>query len=72
MSELRVELPPDIGVEEARLLLGLKLYEAGRLTLGQAAKLSGYSKAEFMTLLGRHGVPLFNYTPEDLEREMSQ
>ena len=71
MSELRVELPPDIAVEEAKLLLSMKLYETGHLSLGQAARMAGYSKATFMELLGKHGVPLFNYPPEDLEREMS-
>lgn len=71
MSELRVELPPDIEVDEAKLMLGMKLYETGRLSLGQAAKLSGYSKATFMELLGKHNIPVFNYPPEDLEREMN-
>jgi predicted HTH domain antitoxin len=43
MNALTVQLPPDIPVEEARFLLMVKLFETGRLTLGQAAKLAGYS-----------------------------
>jgi hypothetical protein len=38
-----VELPTEIDAEEARLLLAIKLYEMGRLSLGQAAQLAGYS-----------------------------
>ena len=71
MSQLRVDLPPEIEVEEARLLLSVKLFETGRLTLGQAAELAGYSKRTFMELLGKRSVEVFNYPPEDLEAEFS-
>lgn len=70
MSELRVQLPPEVPVEEARLLLMVKLYERGRLSLGQAAKLAGYSKPTFMELLGKLGVAVFDYPAEDLQREI--
>ena len=71
LSELQVQLPPDIQVEEARLMLAIKLYETGRLSLGQAAKLSQYSKPTFMELLGKNGVATFDFSAEDLEREFS-
>lgn len=70
MSELRVELPPEVPVEEARLLLMVKLFETDRLSLGKAAELAGYSKRAFVDLLGKLGVPVFNYPAEDLEREV--
>lgn len=69
MSELKVLLPPEVPVEEARLLLMVKLFETGRLSLGQAARLAGYSKRTFMELLGKLGVPVFDYPPEDLQEE---
>lgn len=71
MSELKVDLPPEVQVEEARVLLMVKLFETGRLSLGQAAKAAGYSKRSFMELLGKHGVPVFDYPAEDLAREMN-
>jgi predicted HTH domain antitoxin len=67
--ELRVELPPDLSEDEARLLLAVKLYEVGRASLGQAAKLAGLSKRTFIDALGQHKVPVFNYPPEELRRE---
>jgi len=70
MSELRVQLPPEVPVEEARLLLVAKLYEKGWLSLGQAAALAGYSKPTFMELLGKLGVAVFDYPAEDLQREL--
>ena len=71
MNELKIDLPPEVPVEEARLLLMAKLFETGRLSLGQAAKLTGYSKRAFMEVLGKLGVPVFDYPAEDLREEAS-
>ncbi len=70
MGELKVQLPPEVTADEAQLLLSIKLYETGRLSLGQAAKLAGYSKPTFMELLGKYGVPVFNYPADDLKHEV--
>ena len=48
--ELRITLPPSLSEDEARLLLGVKLYEMGKVSLEQAAKLSGFSKRAFTCL----------------------
>ncbi len=69
MGELKLELPPEVPVEEARLLLTVKLFETGRLSLGQASRLAGYSKRAFIELLGKLGVAVFDYPPEDLKQE---
>ncbi|MBD2605892.1 UPF0175 family protein [Scytonema hofmannii FACHB-248] len=71
MNQLTVELPPNISIEEARLLLTVKLFETGKLSLGQAAKLAGFSKKTFIELLGKMGVPVIDYPAEELEREIS-
>ena len=70
MTELKVELPPEVPVEEARLLLMIKLFETGRLSLGQAARMAGYSKKAFMELLAKAGVPVFDYPAGELEGEL--
>ena len=69
MSQLTVKLPPGIETDEARLLLMAKLYENGRLSLGQAAQLAEYSKPTFMELLGKLGIPVFDYPADDLKAE---
>ncbi len=71
MSALKLDLPPEITAEEARTLLAIKLYEMQKLSLGQAAKLAGYSKRAFMEILGRYGVPVFAYPPEELREEIT-
>lgn len=67
---LQVELPPEVSEDEARLMLAIKLYEVGKVTLGQAAKMAGYSKRTFIELLGRYGVPVVAYSPEELREEV--
>jgi predicted HTH domain antitoxin len=42
MSIFKLELPPEVTAEEARLLLAIKLYETHKLSLGQAAQVAGY------------------------------
>lgn len=69
MSQLQLELPPEINAGDAMLLLAFKLWETGRLSMGQAARLAGYSKRAFMELLGKNNIPVFNYPAEDLEQE---
>ncbi len=69
VSELRVPLPPSLSEDEARLLFAIKLYEVGKVSLGQAAKLAGFSKRAFLEVLGRYQVPVFNYSAEELRDE---
>ena len=70
MSEVTIQLPPEVQKDEAKLLLMIKLFETGILSLGQAAKFSGYSKRAFMELVGKYGVAVIDYPAEDLEQEM--
>lgn len=70
MSTLKVELPPEVRAEEARLLLAIKLFETGHLSLGQAANLAGYSRTAFMELLGKQGAAIFDYPADDLRDEV--
>ena len=68
--ELNLILPPGVSVDEARLALAAKLVELGRLSTGQGATLAGLSKASFLELVGKLGVPVFAYPPEELNREL--
>ncbi len=68
--QLKIELPASLAIDEVRVLLAVKLYVAERVSLGQAAKISGFSKRAFMEILGRHRIPVFRYSPEDLRQEL--
>lgn len=68
--ELKLDLPVNISEEEVQTLLAVKLYENERISLGQAARLAGYSKRAFIEILGRHQIPVFNYSPDELREEL--
>ena len=72
MKTITLNIPEgvDLDKKEAALLLATKLFEQGRLTLGQAAEVAGYSKRTFMELLGNYSVSLFNYDEQDLENDV--
>jgi predicted HTH domain antitoxin len=56
--------------EEAKLLIAAKLYEMGKLSSGQSAKLAGKSRVEFLFSLSRLNVPMNNLREEDLREEL--
>ncbi len=60
----------ELNEREAKMIVASRLYEQGRLSLGQAAELTGLSKRTFMELLGDYGVSVFNYPASDLERDV--
>jgi predicted HTH domain antitoxin len=69
-TTLKIELPQSLSEDEARLLFAVKLFEVGKVSLGQAAKIAELSKRAFLELLGRYGVPVFSYSPEELRNEV--
>lgn len=69
VTDLTVELPLGLSREEAKVLLAIKLYETGRVSLGQAARTAGHSKRAFLEILGNHQVSVFDYSPEELREE---
>lgn len=62
-------LPPFVSAVEGRLMMALKFFELGRLSLGQAAELAGYTKRAFIDVLGQYGIPVADYPAEELAKE---
>lgn len=73
MKTLTVNIPDDLDVDDLELLMLLasKLYEQGKLSLGQAAELAGLSKRTFIEILSKYDVSIFNYPASDLGRDVS-
>jgi hypothetical protein len=68
ISELKVSLR--LSEDEAKLLLAVKLYEVGKVSLGQPTKLPGFSKRVYGDT-GPLSRSVFNYSPEELRQEPS-
>ncbi|MDR1612236.1 MAG: UPF0175 family protein [Planctomycetota bacterium] len=63
-------LSPTELADITRLAGAAKLFADGRLTLGQAAKLYGQSRIEFMATLVKHGYSCVNLAHDDAEDEL--
>lgn len=50
--------------------LGLHLFESGKLTLVQAAKLADMKLNSFIKHLGEAGINAVDYPPEELQKEL--
>lgn len=66
-----ISIPLEVEEHEARLYLAMKMFELGKLSLGQAAKYAGYSARSFIEILGKHGVPVLNQKAEELESDLT-
>lgn len=73
MRQLILNIPDfvDIDEKEISMILASKLYEEGKLSLGQAAELVGLTKRTFSELLGKYNVSLFNYPASDLSSDLN-
>jgi len=58
MKSLNLNIPDEANLDpkEVTRFLAAKLYEAGRLTLAQAAKMVGLQTVEFAEILSQYGV----------------
>ena len=63
-------LSPNEFVDQAKLLLAGKLYELGKLTSGQAARLCGKERVEFLFSLPQVGIAVSNLRQEDADAEI--
>lgn len=73
MSTITLQIPDtfDLNQRDTVRFLAAKLYETGKLSLGQAAELAGLSKPTFAEILADYGVSIINYSIEDVIRDAS-
>lgn len=63
---------PELNIkeDELKLLLAIKLFEEGVVSLGKASEIAGYSEKEFAELLVRKGIAPVRYSTHDLNKEL--
>ena len=73
MKTLTLNIPDSLDVDNLNIamLVSTRLYEQGKLSLGQAADLAGLTKRTFAELLGAYKVSLFNFPPAELSRDIA-
>ncbi len=72
MKTLTLTVPDslDLTNKELVMLVASRLYEQGKLSLGQAAELAGLTKRAFAELLNQYNVSLFNFPTTDLSSDV--
>jgi predicted HTH domain antitoxin len=70
MKTLTLNIPDSLDVDnrDLAMLVSTRLYEQGKLSLGQAAEVAGLTKRTFAELLCSYGVSMFNFPAPDLSR----
>ena len=58
--------------QHLRLMAALKMFELGKVSSGKAAELAGMPRTEFFETCSRYHVSIFNYPPDELEREIKK
>jgi predicted HTH domain antitoxin len=73
MKTLTINIPDSVDLNdgEARLMLAIKLFEKGKLTLGQAAEIAGFSKRAFMEITAEYAVSPINSSIDDIENDVN-
>jgi predicted HTH domain antitoxin len=73
MKVLTLNIPDSLDLDnmQVAMLVASKLYEQGKLSLGQAAEVAGLTKRTFAELLGAYNVSVFNYPPSDIPSDIA-
>jgi len=68
MRTITLQVPESLELNATDIVrfLASKLYESGRLSLGQAAELANLSKTTFAEILADYGVSIINYSIEEV------
>jgi len=73
MKTLTINIPDTLEVDDRELamIVATRLYEQGRLSLGQAAEVAALTKRTFAELLGSYNVSIFNFPASDLSKDVA-
>ena len=68
MTTMTLNVPDALEREHAETvrLIAAKLYEAGKLSLAQAAEMCGMKKLHFPAVLSEYNIPYFQFTGDVL------
>ena len=73
MKTISINIPEmsDLDSKELTMMVASQLYESGKLSLGQAAEVAGYTKRTFAELLAKYNVSIFNFPATQLSNDVS-
>lgn len=64
-----IQCTPQQFIDEAKLAMGIKLFEMKRLSSGMAASLVGMSRVQFLGELHRYGVAVIDLDDDEISQD---
>ena len=58
-------------LKDMRIFAAIKFFEIGKLSLGKAAELAEMNKLDFIEVLSKHRISVYNYPPEELQDDLN-
>jgi predicted HTH domain antitoxin len=73
MKSVTIQIPDSVEISEQELKfrVAARLYEQAKVSLGEGATIAEVSKRVFIENIGKVGVSIFNYSPDDLLEEIA-
>ncbi|HQZ98253.1 MAG TPA: UPF0175 family protein [Pyrinomonadaceae bacterium] len=73
-ATVELQLPESVSItnDEIKMIVAARLFDIGELSSGQAAKLAGITRRDFIESVGKYGVSIFQYSVEELERDLAR
>lgn len=71
MMQITINLPNlSISQDEIKILLAVKMFEDGIVSIGAASEIAGYQERSFAELLTHRGISPFKFTVQEYEGEI--
>jgi predicted HTH domain antitoxin len=73
-ATLELAIPDSVHLSDTslKMILAAKLFDMGELSSGQAAKMVGITRREFLETVGKYGVSIFQYDVDELEEDLKR
>jgi predicted HTH domain antitoxin len=71
MRAVTLQVPASVSDDDARLVVAIGLFVDGRVSLGKAAELAGFSRRAFMEILAHRKIPTVNYPASELDEDLA-
>lgn len=73
-ATVELTLPENLhfSASDLKMILAAKLFDMGELSSGQAAKMIGITRREFLESVGKYGVSIFQYDADELAADLER
>jgi predicted HTH domain antitoxin len=71
MRAVTLQVPTGVTDDDARQVVAIGLFVQGRISLGKAAELAGFSRRAFMEILSHRGISVVSYGADEVNEDLA-